>query len=63
MHINVGRERLELRLTDILGVFDIEPQHVHRNIVLIESLRNFLDILLVQVIPPALMVSDRKHLR
>ena len=61
-----GRRELVLvprKVALAVRVLDVEPQHVKRQVVLLELGVDIRDVLLVLVVPPALMVAQRKERR
>ena len=49
--------------TYIFCIIDVKPNHVHRNVVLVEISRYFEHIFLVEVIPSTLVMTNGKSLR
>lgn len=47
----------------MIGVFNIQPECVNWNIVLIKFIMNISNVLFIIVIPSALMITQSKHLR
>ena len=43
-----------------IGVFDVEPKHVIRYVICVETGVDFLDVVLVAIVPSALMIAERK---
>lgn len=46
-----------------VGVFNIKPDHIHRNINLVHFFGHHLDIVFVVVVPPTLVVRQREQRR
>mmetsp|Transcript_8128 Transcript_8128/g.30544 ORF Transcript_8128/g.30544 Transcript_8128/m.30544 type:complete len:725 (+) Transcript_8128:1218-3392(+) len=63
LHLHgVGEERLVPReVLLLIGVLNIQPDHVDGEVVVLEALVDLRNVLLVLVVPPALVKTQREH--
>jgi hypothetical protein len=47
----------------LFGIFDIEPNHVDRDISFVEPTLNLENVFLVEVVPPTLVIGESEKLR
>ena len=64
MRLGVGERTFIPRHVPLtVRVFNVEPQDVVRDVVLIETFIHFLDVFFVAVVPSALVVTQGEHRR